>query len=102
MNTETETIEDELAKHAAECREKLQTEEVPDALLKALMDPFSYALGLKDGSVIHFHEAHIAGPGWIRLISDDDKFSFHRCRCERGLEIRLSDIRWIADAPHGS
>lgn len=81
------------------------TGELPPSLLKALRDSFDYALGLKNGHVIHFSEAHLLkGERWIKLIGfnetiemDGVSFSF-----PRGLDVRISEIAWVADAPNGS
>lgn len=87
---------------------------LPWPLSKALSDPFEYAVGLRDGSVVHFESASIRleAPEFITLngvrhhsvpavdVTHDRKpwpFSF-----ERGLVIRISDVMWAADAPHGS
>lgn len=104
---------------------------IPDSLVKAFFDPFDYALGLKNGTVIYFHEAtplltidmddSTNHPelftGWVRLSSFDNRplstsisvpepelingspasFTF-----ERGIDVLVSEIAWVADAPWGS
>jgi len=84
------------------------TGEFPPALAKALTDhPWEYALGLRDGRVIHFSGAELLQGGkWIHLPGPDDKY---RCDLsgvdftfERGIDVRISDIVWVADAPNGS
>lgn len=81
--------------------------ELPPSLLKACGDPFAYALGLKSGTVIEFCEARITGR-WVKLEGvmtggecPFDKLIFGH-RFYRGLEVRLEDIAWCADAPDGS
>jgi hypothetical protein len=81
---------------------------VPPALAKATVDPFTYALELRDGTVIVFMSATLHGE-WVHLdelenpseISAQGKktrpFTF-----DRGLDVRLADIVWVADAPWGS
>ncbi|MFA5379774.1 MAG: hypothetical protein WC455_28705 [Dehalococcoidia bacterium] len=91
----------------------------PPALLKANADQFSYVLGLRDGTVVDFESAEIHGE-WITIIgvndtsglpgmsreSDDSGLdpdtSWKGRYCLRGVDIRLSEIVWIADAPNGS
>jgi hypothetical protein len=83
--------------------------ELPPALVKALHDSFDYALGLRNGQVIHFYEAHLSESGkWVQLIGFGDEYS-HSIEMSgvdytfpRGLYVRLSDIMWVADAPNGS
>ena len=79
---------------------------LPPALAKALRDPFDYAMGLRDGTVIRFTEAsmepgsewvHINFEGWHGHEIVGQPFTF-----ERGLDVRISEIAWIADAPQGS
>jgi len=91
----------------------------PPALLKANADQFSYVLGLRDGTVVDFESAEIHGE-WITIIgvndtsglpgmsreSDDSGLdpdtSWKGRYCLRGVDIRLSEIVWVADAPNGS
>ncbi len=83
------------------------TDSLPASLIKADCDPFDYVLGLRTGVVIHFHKARISGE-WVTLYTD-------RRMCdvpgtvqtlpypfERGIDVRISDIVWCADAPFGS
>lgn len=86
---------------------------IPEMLSKAILDYFDYAIGLRDGTRIHFHDAELSKTeGWIRLI---DITEFHArgedCRTRdalpdrlypRGMDVRISDIIWCADAPTGS
>jgi hypothetical protein len=86
------------------------TGKLPPALVKAMHDPFDYALGLRDGQVIRFYEAEMQKGGqWIKLIAfgegDHDssmEMSNTSYSFPRGVYVRLSDITWVADAPHGS
>jgi len=81
---------------------------IPRSLLKACVDPFSYALGLVDGRFIEFTEADIRGE-WVNLKGQADGHGDHPLDKEmwghrffRGLEVRLDRIAWCADAPDGS
>src|SRR5260221_13275577 len=81
------------------------TGKLPPALVKALNDPFDYALGLRDGHVIHFNEARLQiGGKWIHLIGFDEKIDMPGVDhyFPRGIERRIRDIIWGADAPDGS
>jgi hypothetical protein len=88
----------------------------PPALLKATCDPFLYALGLRDGTVVDFESAEIYGE-WVTIHGENDESgrsgmsdesgesSGSRWKgrdCPRGVDIRLSEIVWVADAPNGS
>jgi hypothetical protein len=78
----------------------------PPSLIKASTDPFDYALGLRTGEVIRFHTC-VLGPEWVHIVTQD-AYSPQPDRCalpypmDRGVDVRLSDIAWCADAPEGS
>lgn len=79
---------------------------MPPSLLKACFDrPFDYALGLRNGLIIRFGGATINGE-WISL--DDIKGYSNKEELvvgypmDRGMDVRLSEIIWCADAPEGS
>ena len=82
----------------------------PPALAKAIMDPFDYAIGLRDGKIIHFSEAKfdIHNPGWIHLdeVQAEGKAQAKGISIpyplDRGVDVRIADIMWAADAPNGS
>jgi hypothetical protein len=104
----------------AELRDRLIEEEKgyrdlgwPDHLIKAANDPFIYAAYVDGMGVILFTEADVAGVGWVHLkgIQDHEKSCGgfwdqtnreHRMNFERGVDVRLDAIRWVADAPWGS
>lgn len=81
---------------------------LPAALVKALSDPFQYACGLKDGTVFLFSGAQWEeGSPWVHLDPcdwDGDEIGDRRLPCsfERGIDVRLSEVAWVADAPFGS
>lgn len=84
------------------------SQQYPPALLKATIDQFDYALKFRDradgtpGEVVRFMSATING-GWITLTPDDGfKVAFSGLPCPRGVDVRLEDIEWVADAPNGS
>jgi hypothetical protein len=69
------------------------------ALAKSLLDPFDYALRLRTGEIVRFEQAEETGEGWLRLAVKDSGTPFS---AERGMEVRVSDIVWVMDAPEGS
>lgn len=73
-----------------------------DVLVKALIDPFMYAAGLRSGVTVEFTQACRVGD-WIFLErhghEDTPVGGF---LCPRGVQVRLADIVWVADAPAGS
>lgn len=80
----------------------------PPALAKASCDPFFYAAFVEDLGVVIFTDAEHVSPGWVRLMpaepdhydsSDIERLPF---AFDRGVEVRLSSIKWVADAPWGS
>lgn len=84
---------------------------VPAALRKACEDPFDYALGLRNGRIIFFSEARLCRPfvylsgirrTTIRHLEGVEQGAGHSGDFDRGLDVRLDDISWVADAPHGS
>jgi len=70
------------------------------ALVKACADPFDYALKLNTGEVIRFESAEFLDADWIRI--SDIKSSDIPYPAPRGLEVRISSIVWVMDAPEGS
>lgn len=83
--------------------------DLPAALGKAIDDPFDYALGLRTGQIVFFTSASLSkNRQWVHL--DLDNSFVHRDQekgeielpFERGLDVRVADIVWVADAPYGS
>lgn len=80
------------------------------ALAKACFDEFDYALKLRTGEVIRFSLATYLGNGWIHLNvegcnqPDHYPLAFSKLSrgVDRGVDVRLSDIVWVMDAPEGS
>ena len=108
-----ETLENEL-EHDAE----LRAAGIPGALEKALGDPFTYAMGLRNGQVIVFEQARLSDDlKWVHLtpssgisvvdLQGEELTGKYPLRdlamtFDRGLDVRISDIVWVADAPWGS
>ena len=84
---------------------------VPLVLIKATAQVLSYALGLWDGTVFVFNEASIHGQ-WVSLkgvrshsvpaIKRGKERSEAYCVFDKGVEVRLDAIIWVADSPWGS
>jgi hypothetical protein len=81
----------------------------PEALVKASCDEFDYMLRLATGEVWTFTSCEIDG-GWVHLkfagLSDGlwrGRFEeSERPPFDRGVDVRLDQIVWVADAPFGS
>lgn len=58
-------------------------------LAKACMEYGQYAIKLRTGDIIHFNSATPIAPGWLRL------------KTLNGIDVRIADIVWVADAPEG-
>ncbi len=71
-------------------------------LYKACCDPFDYAIGLKNGCVIHAtcEVAEIRGD-WVFITGIEKDGTTLPFSCPRGMQVRLSEIAWVADAPNG-
>ena len=76
------------------------------ALAKACVDPFDYAMKLRTGEVIDFSFATILNKEWVHLdinpMDEQPKENRIAYPAERGVDVRLSDIVWVMDAPRGS
>ena len=75
------------------------------ALLKSCSDYFDYALKLRTGEVIRFRGATLLNKEWIHLKIEDAGQNTECAlpyKADRGIDIRLSDIVWVMDAPEGS
>jgi hypothetical protein len=77
------------------------------ALAKACQDTcFDYALKLRTGEVLRFVGAELLNSEWIRIdLGGKDRWDTPNnfpFKADRGLEIRISEIVWVMDAPDGS
>lgn len=76
------------------------------ALAKACQDPFDYAMKLRTGEVIDFSFAKVLNKEWVHLdikpMDEQPKAKRIAYPAERGMDVRLSDIVWVMDAPRGS
>jgi hypothetical protein len=104
---ETRKLKEErgsLASTAAQEQLDLVAAGWPDALIKATLDDFTYVLKLRSGEIIPFTSADACvAPGWVRL-QIDKTAELHQMPFpfSRGLDVRVSDVVWVADAPSGS
>jgi hypothetical protein len=90
-------------------------------LAKSVMDEFDYMLRLRTGEVIRYRSADIVSEDWIHLcggmwwpesdlgMSDQvpwnergKDFNDNAAQFARGIDVRLSDIVWVMDAPYDS
>lgn len=76
------------------------------ALAKACLDYFDYALKLRTGEVIYFWSAKVLNKEWVHLELKPEGEQPEENRIaypgDRGVDVRLSDIVWVMDAPMGS
>jgi hypothetical protein len=75
---------------------------LPEALAKAIADPFQYALMLRDGTITEFEGADVPSSGWVLLHGPRIVNRGYDASFDRGVEIRLEEVVWVADAPHDS
>ena len=79
------------------------SEKMPPSLIKACGDTFAYVLKLRTGELIHFESAVIYGQFARLTIREPRRIEgLEECPFTRGIDVRLSDIVWCADAPYGS
>ena len=111
-----ETIETVRAKlHAAQDRQFAHEEERqnalftayqwPPALMKACVDEFEYTAWIDGVGAVEFTSANVLPGGWVHLNNPkpcDVTGSDPRIanRWQRGLDVRVSAIRWVADGGH--
>ncbi len=76
------------------------------ALAKAVQDPFDYAMKLRTGEVITFESAEVIDREWVHLVlkpmEQQPKSNTIAFPAMRGVDVRISDIVWVMDAPMGS
>jgi hypothetical protein len=89
----------------------LKSLKIPTHLEKATCDMFIYACGLVDGTILYFTEASEDAAGWITLTLHDGDMMIENGKrsnnarippCPRGIQVQISAIVWVADAPEGS
>ena len=68
-------------------------------LCKLTMDHFTYLVGLKSGRVLKVEHGTKITEKWIRFMPDEDLCGYP---CPRGIDVKISEIEWIVDAPEGS
>ena len=83
-----------------------------NVIAKACCDDFYFAMGLKTGATVYFGSAKVNGD-WVHLNSVNTSGGWaglngtqlldNRDReFDRGMDVHISAIAWVADAPHGS
>ena len=82
------------------------TAKLSPSLAKACEDPFDYALRLRTGEVIRFSSAVFLNDEWVYLnlmpMSQQPEENRITYKADRGVDVRISDIVWVMDAPNGS
>jgi hypothetical protein len=79
-------------------------------LAKSCCDYFDYLLKLKSGEIIFYREAEIVSDKFIRLkqakFINNIKIDVYGYESdlitERGIDVAISEIVWVIDAPLGS
>jgi len=85
----------------------------PAALRKSFYDkPFSYAAFVANLGIVYFEgsdlsvglgDGETSSIGWVHLELDNEKNKHLSIKMfARGIDVRLDDIRWVADCPGGS
>lgn len=70
----------------------------PPALLKSCRDNWHYAMKVRDSKgIVEFTRAVINGP-WVSVFDDDCGVAIDGLSFDRGVNIKISDIVWVADA----
>ena len=80
--------------------------ELPNALSKSMSEPYDYALGLRNGTILYFSEAsYQPGSEWVHLKAPmpgvEKRHGYIIVPFDHGLDVRLSEIAWVADSPYG-
>jgi hypothetical protein len=74
---------------------------------KALIDPFIYAVAIRDGWVIFCESLEEVGTGWYKacqishVYRDGRDWKAEHC-FDRGITFLRTSVIWVADAPNGS
>ncbi len=80
----------------------------PSHLVKAVGDSFDYAAFVRGLGVVRFTSAEVSGDGTFVRLRDwhvepyDARPGVFPYGCPRGIEVRVADLVWVADAPEGS
>lgn len=69
------------------------------ALAQSVVENGTYALGLRDGTTIHFEEADFNpnAPLWLHLRTLESEKPEDTPNFDEGIDVRLADIVWVAD-----
>jgi hypothetical protein len=96
-------IEDEFIEHERRL-EQLQQWGWPPSLIKASEDEFEYAAFVEGIGVIWFSSVTPLNANWVHLKFEniEEKEPGRPFAFDRGVDVRLDAIKWVADAPNGS
>ncbi|GAC1565638.1 MAG: hypothetical protein NVS3B17_23040 [Vulcanimicrobiaceae bacterium] len=84
----------------------------PQPLVRAVTTEADYALGLRDGTIMHFHSAELTSATiceFVRLIRSEERggneklvsTAPHVPFASGGVYVRVSEIAWIGDGVFG-
>jgi hypothetical protein len=74
----------------------------PPSLIKASLDEYDYACRLVTGEIIRFTSAAIHGDYVTLGVNTEEQERPLPFTFDRGIDVRIKDIVWCADAPNGS
>ena len=78
------------------------SKKMPPSLIKACGEPGDYALKTRMEEIIFFSQAEIHGQfAHLTLKTGPKTWRPFGMPCPQGIDLRLSDIVWCADRPHG-
>jgi hypothetical protein len=74
----------------------------PAMLVRACVDPYGYALGLRGGTVLHFAQAQLTASGnWVHLrqVKVLQGSLPTELLPDREIEVPVREIVWVGEAP---
>ncbi|GAC1311016.1 MAG: hypothetical protein NVSMB19_25370 [Vulcanimicrobiaceae bacterium] len=118
------TQEDEMAAHEA-AQQRVIAENTadllmelldggwPQPLVRAVTTEADYALGLRDGTIMHFHRAELVGSAtvfeFVRLTRSEERGGTEKfvsttphVPFDVGVYVRVNEIAWIAENVFGA
>ena len=86
--------------------EKSLPRSYPPALKKACVDSFHFVMKLRGiDHLLFFTDAEEVNEDWVHVTLDElSRVEAHKrgLNFERGVDVRVSEIQWVVDAPFGS
>jgi hypothetical protein len=96
MANENDRSEDDAFDFETKCQRLLGSH----VLAKSCIDTFDYVMKLSTGEQIRYESATVLADDWLHL-SEACDFP-HGPEYPRGIDVRVSAIVWVKDAPFGS